>query len=112
MSHATPTVFTLALSAALLCACDKKPSTPPTPKSLTVAVAPQASQDIPAGIVSDPSLPPASQALNEPPAPQAAAAQDTAAAQPTGAVRKEEAAFESLVQKLNNEPQKPGNEPR
>ena len=99
MNHATISC-TLALAAALLAACDKNPTSPPKPQSGTVVAA----ANIPAGIVSDPSVPPASQVVNEAP-PPASAGQDAAPARPTGEVRseKEEAAFESLVRKLDGE---------
>ena len=94
MNHATISC-TLALAAALLAACDKNPTSPPKPQSSTVVAA----ANIPKGIVRDPSVPPASQVMNE----AASATADTAPARPTGEPRKEEAAFESLVQKLGSE---------
>jgi hypothetical protein len=97
MSYST-LPLTVALAAALLTACDKKPTSPPKPQSSTTVAA----ANIPSGIVNDPSVPPASQAVNEA-APAAADAQDTPTARPTGERRKEEAAFEALVQKLDNE---------
>jgi hypothetical protein len=96
MSHATISC-TLALAAALLAACDKKPASPPKPQSGTVVAA----ANIPEGIVRDPSLPAASQVMNEP-APQAGAPQPVPA-RPAGDPRKDEAAFESLVQKVDRE---------
>ncbi len=127
MSQATRiTVAASLAAAALLAACDKKPGTPPKPQSQTVAAA-----NISSGIVTDPSVPPASQVLGEQPAP-AAAGQDSTAQAPKDDLRKEEesntmpkalqgnnhsstsldaaqkqkqeAAYESLVQKLDNEP--------
>jgi hypothetical protein len=99
MNHATISC-TLALAAVLLAACDKKPTDPPKPQSGVVVAA----ANIPEGIVSDPSVPSASQAMSEA-APPATAGQDTAPARPTGEPRneKEEAAFESLVRKLDGE---------
>jgi len=101
MRHAiTSTTCTLALVAALFTACDKKPASPPKPQSSTTVAA----ATIPSGIVSDPSVPPASQVVNEA-APPATAGQDTGPARQTGEERKEkeEGAFESLVQKLASE---------
>ncbi len=85
MSHiVSSTTVAVALAAALVAACDKKPGTPPQPKSETVAAA-----NISKGIVTDPSVPPASQSLGEQPAP-AAAGQDTTAQRPNEELRKDE----------------------
>jgi hypothetical protein len=99
MSYSTFPV-SLALAAALLAACDKKPTSPPKPQSSTMVAA----ANIPSGLVTDPSLPPAQQVINES-SPTATVGPDTAPARPTGEPRteKEEAAFESLVQKLDSE---------
>jgi hypothetical protein len=95
MSHATITC-TLALAAALLAACDKKPTAPPKPQSSTTVAA----ANIPSGIVSDPSVPPASQVMNEA---SPGTGQETAPARPTGEPRKDERAYEAVVQKLGSE---------
>jgi hypothetical protein len=100
MSHATSTTVSLAIAAALFAGCEPKPGEPPKPKSgETVAAA-----NIPAGIVSDPSVPPASQVMNENPA---ATGQETTAARPTGEPRKEEGTQAMPKPQGNNESSPP-----